>query len=221
MKAFGQSGEINVLLIPLIVAVMLLFGALGFSYWAFNGREDYKNNVDAKIVTAVQNSNQQLTAKLNAQFAEEEKYPLTTYKGPEAFGSLVVKYPKTWSSYVAEDDQASTSIDGYFYPGTVPNITNQNNSFALRIQVTSQSYSNALQQYQSYVQQGEVKVKPYTLPNVPNVIGVYLTGQIQQQKQGEMVLLPLRSQTLAIWTESSQFDNDFNNNILKNFSFSP
>jgi hypothetical protein len=56
---------------------------------------------------------------------------------------------------------------------------------------------------------------------VPKIVGDYVKGQIQSDKQGEMVLLPLRDQTLAIWTESTAFENDFNNIILKNFTFSP
>jgi hypothetical protein len=221
MRKLGARGEMNVLIIPLIVAVLLLFTALGFGYWAFSSRQDYKNHTDQKIATAVQASNQQLTSTLNAQFAQKEKYPLTTYNGPEAFGSLNIKYPKTWSSYVAEEDQTQTPLDGYFYPGTVPDATNQGNSFALRVQVNTQSYSDTLQQFQSYVQEGQLHVKPYSLPSLPKVVGVYLTGQIEDQKQGEMVILPLRSETLSVWTEGKQFEPDFNNIILKNFNFSP
>lgn len=221
MKKLGSSGEMNALLMPLVIAVVLLFGALGFSYWAYNGRENYKNNADTLIAAAVNSSNQQLTSKLNAQFAQEEKDPLSTYNGPEAFGSLVVNYPRTWSAYVAEDDQGSPPIDGYFYPGVVPNINTQSNTYALRVQVQNQPLSQALQQYQGQVQNGQVTVKPYSLPKVPSVVGDYITGQLQQQIQGEMVLLPLRSGTLAIWTESSAFESDFNNIILPNFSFSP
>jgi hypothetical protein len=33
--------------------------------------------------------------------------------------------------------------------------------------------------------------------------------------------LPLRSQTVKIWTEGSQYGGDFNKYILPNFSFSP
>lgn len=221
MKQLGARGEIDTLLIPLIISVLLLFGALGFGYWAFSGRQDYKNNVDQKIAVAVQQANQQLTTQLNAQFAQQEKSPYSTYDGPEAFGSLKVTYPRTWSSYVAEEDQGGTPINGYFYPGTVPDVTNQNNSFALRVQVMEQSYSQTLAQYQGQQQSGQVTVKPYALPKVPSVVGTYLTGQIQSQKQGEMVLLPLRSQTLAIWTEATGFEGDFNNTILPNLTFSP
>lgn len=221
VKTQMQRGGINVLLLPLLLAILLLFGAIGFGYWAFTGRQDYKNNTDQKIAVAVQAANQQLTTKLNAQFAQAGKSPYNTYSGPQAFGSLVIKYPRTWSAYVAEQDQGSTPIDAYFYPGTVPDITNDTNTFALRVQVMQQSFSDTLQQYQSEVQAGQATVKPYFLPNVPRIVGDYVKGQVQSNKEGEMVLLPLRDQTLAIWTESTAFENDFNNIILKNFTFSP
>lgn len=221
MSKVGMRGEVNALLIPLILVTLLLFGSLGFGFWAFSGRQNYKNNVDQIVASKIQQSNQQLTNQLNAQFAQKYKFPLKTYSGPEAFGSLAVEYPKTWSSYVAVDNQNDTPVDGYFYPGTVPDITNQSNSFALRVQVLQQAPSDFLAQYSDNVAEGTVKVRPYSLPKVPKVVGNYMTGQIQDQKQGEMVVFPLRNETLVLWTESQSFENDFNNIILKNFTFSP
>jgi hypothetical protein len=62
---------------------------------------------------------------------------------------------------------------------------------------------------------------PYSLPKLPQVGGMYLTGQISQRQQGTMVLLPLRDKTLEVWTESSAYMNDFTNNVLPNLTFSP
>ncbi len=211
----------DALLIPLIFITLLLFVSMGFGYWAFNNMQNYKNNSDAISAAAVQAADKQLTAQLNTAFAEKEKNPLKTYHGPEQFGSLVIKYPRTWSAYVAEKDQDSTPVDGYFYPGAVPDIANAANAFALRVQVVAQSPSEVLQNYQDNVQQGNIRVKPFKLALVPSVVGSYISGQIQDNKQGQMVVLPLRNQTLLIWTESKNFQNDFNNIILKNFSFSP
>jgi hypothetical protein len=53
MKANSQSGAINALLLPLLVALLLLVGVAVFGVWAFGSRQDYKDNVDAKIATAV------------------------------------------------------------------------------------------------------------------------------------------------------------------------
>jgi hypothetical protein len=96
-----------------------------------------------------------------------------------------------------------------------------NTNFALRVQVSSQSYSDILGQYQNQQQTGTVTVKPYSLPKVPSVVGVEVTGQLINNVSGTQVILPLRNQTILIWTEGTQYLNDFNNNILPNFSFSP
>ena len=218
----SQRGEINLLLIPLILVTLALFGAAYFGYWAYQGKQDYKNNVDQKIAAATQVSNQQLTAKLNAQFAQEEKNPLKTYTGPGSFGSMQFKYPKTWSAYINVDSSSDTPIDGYFYPDVVPNTgadgSTSSTNFALRVQVLQQTYSDTLQNYQS---QGQVAISPYRMPKVPSVIGVMITGQIQPTKTGTLIVLPLRTMTLEVWTESSQFQQDLTNIILPNFTFTP
>ncbi|HEX3568111.1 MAG TPA: hypothetical protein VHT70_00345 [Candidatus Saccharimonadales bacterium] len=217
-----EVGAINVLLIPLILVVLLFFGAAGFGYWAFAGRQDYKNNVDKKISVAVATAKQQTQAVDAQQYAEREKQPFNTYHGPQAFGSLIVQYPKTWSAYVAEDSTNNNPIDGYYYPGFVPNLTDPNSSYALRVQVTQESYSDVLAQYTGLLQDNKVSISPVTLPKVPNVTGSRIDGQVTPQKQGSMVVLPLRNMTLKIWTEDSgQFENDFNTYILPNLIFSP
>lgn len=225
MKKLGMRGEMNALLVPLIVLVLLFFGVGGFAYYAYSNMLDYKNNTDVKIAAAIKVEDASLTTKLQQQFAEESKNPYKTYNGPSQFGSVGVTYPKTWSAYVSVDNSGSeTPVDGYFYPDVVPS-TSQNSSngtnFALRVQVTQSDYSEILQNFQSQVQEGAVTITPYHLPKVPGVIGVEVTGQIQSQKTGTLVILPLRSETLEIWTEGNQFQSDFNNIILPNFNFSP
>jgi hypothetical protein len=49
---------------------------------------------------------------------------------------------------------------------------------------------------------------------------VRVKGEVRNETV-DMVVLPLRDKTLQLWTEGTQFENDFNNNILANFSFSP
>ncbi|HET6924909.1 MAG TPA: hypothetical protein VFH39_03715 [Candidatus Saccharimonadales bacterium] len=86
----NQSGAINVLLLPLIIAVLLLIAAGSFGYWAYSGRQDYKNNVDAKIAVAVANAVKAEDVKKAAEYVEASKQPLRTYVGPEQYGALRV-----------------------------------------------------------------------------------------------------------------------------------
>lgn len=220
MRTHYEAGAINVLLIPLILVILLLIGAAGFGFWAFGQRQDYKNNVQEKIDEAVADAKRQVSTQKDKEYAEKEKYPFDIYQGPAAYGSVVVKYPRTWSGYVATSTGANP-IDGYFHPKQVPTITDNDNTFALRVRVVQQSYSAILTQFQSYIKQGKTAAHPYKSPNVPDVVGMRLDGYIGPKKQGGMVVMPYRDKSLEIWTESSAFVADFNNIILPNFTLSP
>lgn len=226
MIKHNQDGAINGLAVSLVFAVLLLIAALAFGGWAFSGRQDYKNNADAKINAAVQVAVQQNSAAKEAAFATAAKNPLSTYNGPETYGSLVVNYPKTWSGYVDDTDQ-STPINAYFAPGVVPALSATSSVFALRVQVLDQAYAQVVSAIsnQSGTRQTPPTVKAYTLPKVPQAVGVEVSGALPGSGNdtitGTMVILPLRANTLEIWTEGTQYLSDFNTYILPYFSFSP
>lgn len=216
-----QRGAMNVLLIPLIVSVLLFFGALAFGLWAYSSRQDYKNNVDQKIAAAVEVAKTETATEKDNEFIEREKLPLQEYKGPSSLGSVSVKYPKTWSAHVIEaEGNSGNLLDGYFHPGFVPD-TGGDTGFALRMQIVSENYAESLKQFDSNVKQGKTSAKPYKPVNVTNIVGMRLTGELPDQKSGIMVLIPLRDRTIKLWTESDQYARDFDKNILANFKFSP
>lgn len=222
MKKLGQKGSLNLLLIPLILVGILLIVALVMWYKTYQSEQDYKHNSDQKVAVAVEQAKTDQQKVDNKQFAEDYKQPLKTYKGPSDYGSLVIKYPKTWSTYVDVSSSNNQPVDGYGYPGTVPgNDSDGSTAYALRFQVVNDSYDQEISNFQNQLQQGEVSIKPYKAKLVPSVVGAMVTGAVQSNKQGTMILLPLRDKTLEIWTEAKQFENDFNNIILPNFSFQP
>lgn len=221
MIKLNQNGAVGGLMISFVLAVLMLLGAIGFGAWAFMSRQDYKDNVDAKISTAVDVAKKEEAKKKDAEFVEAEKKPLSIYNGPETYGSMALHYPKTWSGYVNESGQGSgTLLDGFFYPGIVPATNVKGNSFALRIQVVGESYDSAVKEY-AKERDDAPSVSAYSLPKLPDVVGVRVTGKLTSQVDGDMVILPLRSQTLKIWTEGSEFTDDFETHILSNFTFSP
>jgi hypothetical protein len=217
--------------VSLVMAIVLLLGAIGFGFWAYSSRQDYKYNVDAKIDDAVTVAKRQESIAKDKQFAEERKSPVKTYSGPQAYGSIVLKYPKTWSGYVADvtgdSGDGGTPLDGYFHPGVVPSTAVTSSTFSLRVQVLSQTYAQTLETVKTSLDsENPPTVKPYALPKVPRAVGVRITGTLPfnggtGDKTGVMVILPLRSQTLQLWTEGSQFRGDFNKYVLPNFRFSP
>jgi hypothetical protein len=221
MRNLDARGLLNALLLPLIVVVLLLAGAVGFAFWAYGSRQDYKDNVAAKVSVAVAAAVKTEDAKKAADYAEADKYPLKTYTGPSAYGSLQVQYPKTWSAYIIEQASGDPSVDGYFQPNFVPNTQSSTSTYALRVRVTSQSYANVIQNLQGYVQTGKTTATPFAFSKVPNDIGTRFDGQIADNKQGSLIVVPLRANALEVSTEAPQYADDFNKNILPNLSFSP
>jgi hypothetical protein len=216
----SQTGSV-VLLVSLVVTVLLLFGALGFGVWANAGRQDYKDNVEQKVSVAVTAAKQAESTRKDQEFAEMSKSPLRTYVGPESYGSVHVYYPKTWSGYVATSATAAPYVDGYFNPDVVPGVGVEGSAYALRVRVNSSSYSAVMERFKTGTQSGVTKVSPYKLPKVPGVIGSKVTGEIDNEKKGTLIVLPLRANALEIWTESDKYLADFNKYILPNISFSP
>lgn len=216
-----ESEQGSVLTTVLIVLLAVFLGAaIGFGVWAFTSRQDYKNNVADKVSVAVAANTKTVQAQDAKDYAQAAKQPLKTYVGPEAYGSVHISYPKTWSAYVVTSS-SSQPIDAYFNPDYVPGVTQQDSVYALRTQVVSNSYSQVLAGFKGLQQQGKVKVTPYSLPNTPSAVGVRIDGQLTQDTQGSMVVLPMRDKTLKIWTESAKYEPDFNTFILPNASFSP
>lgn len=221
MNKHNQGGAVNGLLLACIVITVLFMLSAGFGVWAFASRQDYKMNSDAKVASAVTVAHQAESTAKDRQFAEISKQPLRAYNGPQAAGSLVVQYPKTWSAYVDDSGTSNATVDGYFYPGTVPAINAQSSRFALRLQVLTQSYSSIVASLRDTQQSVKATVTPFALAKVPSVIGLRIDGNYKDQKVGSMVILPLRDKTIEISTESNDSLDDFNKNILPNLSFVP
>lgn len=221
MIKHNQVGAVNALAISLGVAIFLLISALVFGGWSFSQRQHYKNDTDAIVAVAVKKAKQQESAAKDKEFAQEIKKPLKIYNGPESLGSMEVSYPKTWSGYVDTVSTGSVALNGYFAPGEVPSTSSEESVFSLRVQVANQSYDKVVEDLEKQVEKGELVVDVYSLPELPDIVGVMAKGQVEKDREVTMVVLPLRGQTLKIWTDGTEYEQDFNDNILPNFTFTP
>ena len=216
-----EGGYVSGMLISLILCAVLLVSSLGFGLWAFTSRQDYKNNSDQKSARAAAAAKTATEADDAVKYAEAAKSPLKSHVGPSQFGAITVQYPKTWSGMIAEEGRGGTPVNDYFHPDVVPNIGNKDNAFALRVQIVDSSYDRIIDGYQNDVKSKKVTAVPFALPKVPNTVGLRVDGQIDDNKRGSMVIIPVRNMTLKIWTESPDFVADFDKYIIPNFTFSP
>ena len=91
-------------------------------------------------------------------------------------------------------------------------------NYALRMSILSRAFSNELKSYDSIVKKGDLNASAI---RASGVTGTRLDGFLEKDKEGSMVIFPLRDKTLKIWTESKDYRSDFDNIVLKNLTFSP
>jgi hypothetical protein len=223
MIKHNQDGAVSGLGISLVLAVVLLLIVAIFSGWAFSSRQSYKNDVDAKIGVAVTAARAQAAVTEKAQLAQDEKQPYYTYQGLPQYGSISFQYPRTWSAYVNATG-SSTLIDGFFMPPILSSVSDQTANFALRVQVISEPYSQAVLSMAGQAgAKNPIKSTAYALKLVPSVVGVEISGPLQVAigSTATMVILPDRTNTIEIWTDGTAYLGDFNSVVLPTFSFSP
>lgn len=222
MRNKAQAGSVATIILIGVLSVVLI-ASIGFGYWAYSGRQDYKNNSDKKSAAAVAAAKDAQKAELQKVFDEQAKLPYKTYTGSSTYGSINFNYPKTWSGYV---DEASSNepINGYFHPNIVPGVQSKA-AFALRIELVDMAYADVVSDHTSQVQDGTAKAVAYIPPKMVGVAnvqpGVRVDGAIASDQQGSMVIVKVRDKTLQIYTLGGDFINDFNNVVLPSLTFAP
>lgn len=226
MKKYNQSGGVAIVLSIFLLSAALI-AALAFGYNAYKNMKHYKNDTDAIVNQAVAKAETAQKTKLDADFAEQEKSPNKTFKGPATFGTITFNYPKTWSAYV-DQSNATEPINGYFYPDVVPSTQQSSTTptaFALRVELVSTDYAQIVKQFDAQVKLGKVKAVAYIPPKMVGVTnvqtGTRFDGSITQYLTGSLVVIKVRDKTLEISTQSSDFLKDFNSTILPSLTFVP
>ena len=209
----NHNGNVSSVVL-LVVATLLLVLVSIFAVIQTGNVSKYKNNTNQLIASAVVQAKSAQQTLDNASYQKQIQSPFASYLGPASYGSISFSYPKNWSSYI---NNTSDGIDGYFYPGSLPSVDDASASnYSLRINVVNASYSDTLNTYSS----SDASVVPYSLPKVQGNIGVQIKGKLNNGKTGTLIILPLRTQTLQIWTEGGGFNNEFNQ-ILSSLTFIP
>ncbi|HET9850817.1 MAG TPA: hypothetical protein VFP35_04330 [Candidatus Saccharimonadales bacterium] len=210
-----------------VLAVLLIISLI-FGFWAFSGRQDYKNNVNTKVASAVSQAKSQQSATDKTYYTQLAEQPYKTFSGPSTYGSVTFSYPKNWSAYV-DETSANEPVDGYFAPDVVPGIQSDT-AFPLRVELVDSDYSDVVNQFEPQVSQGSLTsaaFMPAKLKNSANVqAGVRLDGIIGQDNnnnplKGSMVILKVRDKTLEIYTQTTSSLQEFDNIILPSLTFAP
>lgn len=210
MISSRHSHEAGVAAGVIISVVLLSLATVGFaalSVWALMQYSEQKSDVDGKVNSAVAAAEKAQADADEKKFAEREKQPNREFVGPSDYGSLSFKYPKTWSVYVAKAGGEGDDYEAYLNPISVPPVEADSTRVALRVQIVNQDYSAVLDEYQSQVEDGELKS---SVVKFGSETGTRLVGKFSEDIRGSAVLFKIRDKTAVLRTDADTFKNDFN-----------
>lgn len=219
LKKLDQDGAANPLLLGLIASGLLLLVAIVFGISQMSKANDYKNNVNEKVSEEVIKQTKLIAEQKQAEFDEKEKAPYKFWTSPTQYGSIKVGFPKTWSYYLSLNETGSSgqAIDLYAYPDYVPEIS-KSNKYALRMNLETADYNSVLDGYRKKSKQDGLEISTV---QISNVSGIKVRGALTKDTSGTLVVFPIRDKVLTVWTESQDYESDFENIVLKNLSFIP
>lgn len=199
-----KSNRAKIIAIVLISILAVTF--LGLFIWAFVNYNTAKSDVGGQIEKAVALAVNEKATELEADFAEREKTPYTTFSGPEDYGYLTFQFPKTWSVYVAKDATSGGGYEAYLNPGVVNPVSNTTIN-ALRVSILDQLYDSAIKSYESRVKNGKMSVE-VRLINGENA-NIYAGELLSGNLVGKAAIFPIRDKTVILQTDANVFLDDF------------
>lgn len=200
-KSHGTLIETILLVLMTIIAIIFIWLYVQkYIQW-----KAASENLDAQVNSAVAVAVADNTTKMEAEFAEREKYPYKTFTGPADYGSFSFEYPQTWSVYIAKDASNGGDFEAYLNPSEVNPIGNTTIN-ALRVRIRDTSYDSVVKGYESSIKNGKLTLKTDT---VGGVLANIYTGEISSNMRGAIMVLKLRDKTVVLQTDAETFLDEF------------
>ena len=203
------AGLIKTIAIVALSLVAVTF--VGLFVWMTTQYNSARTDVDGQIATAVRNAVDEKATQLEMEFAEREKYPYYDFVGPEDYGALSFKYPKTWSVFVEADAVNGGDYHAYLNPKEVQPLGN-NTINALRVSILNKSFDEVVADYQKQMEWRDINlsVESVTIGEAGIPANRY-TGTIPESElSGYIVVFKIRDKTAILQTDSTTFADDFN-----------
>ena len=208
----------GIVMVIIIIALFLLSATfIGLFIWKNMEYNEVSEDVQGQIDVAVAEAKDEQATKLEAEFAEREKYPYRTFSGPADYGQLTFEYPKTWSVYVAAAATKGGDFNAYFNPNQVDAV-GKDTINALRVTIRDKSFDNVTAEYQRYVDRKNSNLSMQSV-TFNGVTGNRYTGTIPNTDlQGFIVIFKIRDKTVILQTDSVLFEAEFNK-LLETVTF--
>lgn len=211
----SEAGAISGTLLAVILLSVTVVGLAGASIWLYTQYSDYKTNVDSKVAAAEAEARREQSEIDDEKFTKKENALTLEFVGPDDYGRLTFNYPKTWSSYIAEDGANGGKYEAYFHPVTVPATKAKDSRFAMRVVIEDKAYDQVVKQYANKVKSGDLKSGTMSANGVS---GARYDGLFSKDIRGAVVVFKMRDKTLSIFTDANTFKPYFEE-VVKTVKF--
>jgi hypothetical protein len=206
----SQRGEVNLLLVATVVLGIFVLIFAGLFVNSYMKAQEATKNVNAKRAEAYK-LGQEAGAKTQKATDEaaakaEAQNPYRSYVAPTAFGEFTIKFPKNWSSSVAENISSTNQVDLIATPEFIKILPNNSVNYALRVTLVNTPYDTVKA---AYDQQAKNKKSKAMAAKVSGIDGTRYEGQYRQNKTGIAVLVPVRDKTMVFVTENTKYQPEF------------
>lgn len=196
-----------------IIATLLLIVFIGLFAWAFSQYRSYKNDVQPKIEAAVDTGVKAKQKELEESFQLEREQLKLTFRTNDRIANVSFKYPRDWSQSLVEKESGNLQIEAIFHP----TVVQEGKVYALRLQIHQQPYDDILGDYQKKIENGDLKAQPIKNSGTP---GIRLDGKYEKDRDGALIIFPIRDKTLVLMSESTEYLRVYNE-IIKSLEFTP
>lgn len=206
----SQRGEVNLLVVACAVLAVFVLIFAGLFISSYLKEKNTAKNVSAKVAVGYK-AGQEAGAKTQkeADIAAAKaiaQNPYRAYVAPTAFGEFTIKFPKSWSSSVAENLSASTQVDLIASPEFIKILPDNSANYALRAGLINSTYANARLSYDQRVKSKKLKA---TSVKVSGIDGTRYEGEFKEKKNGIVILVPVRDKTIFFSTENTKYQPEF------------
>lgn len=206
----SQRGEINLLVVAVAVLGIFVLIFAGLFINSYTKEQKATKTLNAQKTAAYKEGQtagaeaQKITDTAAAK--AEAQNPFRSYVAPIDFGEFTIKFPKNWSSWVAENLTATTQVDLIVHPEFVKVLPSNTVNYALRAGLINTTYDSVRQNYDQRVKSKKLKATSVT---VSGIDGTRYTGEFKDKKNGIMVLIPVRDKTIYFSTENTKYQPEF------------
>lgn len=201
-----------VVLVSVFSLLTVVFG--GLAIWSYMELQKVSTDVEGQVNLAVEKAKNEQRDVDEKRFAEQEKEPNREFVGPEDYGRLTFKFPKTWSLYEETDITRSDTYKAYLSPDKVPPVS-PTQQFALRVLIENKDFERVVDQYNGLINKGDLRSSTTSSQGNP---GVRLDGNFTKDIRGSAVIFKMRDKTITLRTDADTFKPDFEK-VIQTVSF--